>query len=133
MVERIDNVGVAVRDLQAAESFYTRLGFRVESRDETPGALLVAGDARLYLFQTNRPEGGARRSPDLVGNPPGIDHISFWVGDVDAAYRRLAEQGLTFATEPADQDWGARACSLHDPDGNVIFLLGPLSEGRAEG
>ncbi len=62
MVERIDNVGLAVRDLQAAEAFYTRLGFRVESRDETPGALLVAGDARLYLFQTNRPEGGARRS-----------------------------------------------------------------------
>ncbi|PZN06846.1 MAG: glyoxalase, partial [Bacillota bacterium] len=26
-----------------------------------------------------------------------------------------------------DQDWGARACSLHDPDGNLIFLLGPLA------
>ena len=127
VVERIDNVGIAVRDLAAAEAFYARLGFHVESRDDSPGALMAAGEARLYLFETNRPEGGVRRSPDLAGNPPGIDHISFWVGDVDEAYRRLKAQGVPFATEPADQDWGARACSLHDPDGNVIFLLGPLS------
>ena len=131
MVERIDNVGIAVRDLAAAEAFYTRLGFRVESRDDFPGVLMTAGEARLYLFQanrsqTNQPDGGVRRSPELVGNPPGIDHISLWVGDVDEAYRRLKAEGVTFAMEPADQDWGTRACSLYDPDGNVIFLLGPL-------
>lgn len=132
MVERIDNVGIAVRDLAAAEAFYARLGFRVESRDDFPGVLMAAGQARLYLFRTNRPEAGVRRSPELVGNPPGLDHISLWVGDVDEAYRRLKAEGVAFAAEPADQDWGARACSLHDPDGNVIFLLGPW-RGRPAG
>ena len=143
MVDYIDNVGIAVRDLAAAEKFYALLGFEVKSRDQTPGALMAAGNAKLYLFQTRpsragqgsgEPAGapgaavpGTRRTPELVGNPPGLDHISFWVGDVDGAYRRLKEKGLSFATEPADQEWGARACSLHDPDGNLIFLLGPLT------
>lgn len=138
MVSHIDNIGIAVRDLATSERFYALLGFQVESRDETPGALLAAGQAKLYLFQTSPSSGsagaagsagthGIRRSPELVGNPPGLDHISFWVGDVDSAYRQLKEKGLAFATEPADQEWGARACSLHDPDGNLIFLLGPLT------
>jgi len=127
VVQRIDNVGIATRDLAAMERFYGLLGFQVQDRDETPGILLAAGTARLYIFQVTQPRAPAERRPDLVNNPVGLDHLSFWVGDVDEAYRQLRERGVRFATEPEDQDWGARACSLHDPDGNLIFLLGPLA------
>ncbi|MBX6377990.1 MAG: VOC family protein [Clostridia bacterium] len=122
-----DNIGVAVSDLDRAVDFYTRLGFAVVHRDPTtPAATLAAGTAVLYVFQTRSQQPALRRELDLTGNAPGIDHISLRVGDVDAAYRVLQQKGLVFESEPADQTWGARATSLLDPDGNRVYLLGPL-------
>ena len=123
VIERIDNVGVAVSDLEAALRFYVALGFEVEARDETPAATLRAGGARLWVFQAAGGRGPSR-SAGLTGNATGFDHVSLWVGDVDAAARRAREAGLTLESEPADQDWGYRATSLLDPDGNRVFLLG---------
>lgn len=124
MIQRIDNVGVAVGDLERALSFYTALGFEVEARDETPAATLRAGEARLWVFQAAGGRGPAR-SGDLVPNATGFDHVSLWVGDVDAAADRARRAGLVLESDPADQDWGYRATSLLDPDGNRVFLLGP--------
>jgi methylmalonyl-CoA/ethylmalonyl-CoA epimerase len=129
MIERIDNLGVAVTDLERALAFYQQLGFRVEDREEeTPSATLAAGEARLWVFQT-RSRAAATRDLSLTDNPPGLDHVSFWVGDVDAAAERLRTAGLSLESEPADQPWGARATSLLDPDGIRIYLLGRLRGG----
>ncbi len=129
VVERIDNVGVVVTDLERALAFYRALGFEVEDREaETPSATVAAGGARLWLFQT-RSRATAARDPSMTGNPPGFDHVSLWVGDVDAVAERLRAVGLSLESEPADQPWGARATSLLDPDGNRIYLLGRLRGG----
>jgi len=127
MIQRIDNVGVAVSDLERAIRFYGRIGFEIEDREEeTPSATLRAGEARLWVFQTPD-HSGSRRSLDLVGNPTGYDHLSLRVGDVDAACDRVVANGQELESEPADHpDWGYRAASLLDPDGNRLFLLGDL-------
>jgi len=59
----------------------------------------------------------------LFQNPPGIDHISFEVQDVDRVYAEAKAKGVTFNNEPADQSWGARMVSLRDPDDNNLYLL----------
>ena len=121
----MDNIGVAAGELESSIRFYSALGFEIESRDETPAAMLRAGEARLWVFQT----GGGRgtgRAADLTGNATGFDHVSFWVGDVDGAADRARAAGLALESEPGDQEWGYRAASLLDPDGNRIFLLGEL-------
>jgi methylmalonyl-CoA/ethylmalonyl-CoA epimerase len=124
-IQRIDNVGIAVTNLERSLTFYRRLGFEVEERwEEPPSASLVAGAARLWVFETAARE-AVERTPEMMGNPPGLDHLSLWVGDVDAAFDRL-RGSLRFEAEPADQIWGARAASLLDPDGTRIFLLGEL-------
>ena len=128
MVERIDNVGVAVTDLERAIAFYRALGFEVEAHDETPAATMTAGGARLWVFQTSAAARDPQRAPDLVANRPGFDHVSFWVGDVDGAAAAARAAGLDLESDPADQEWGYRAASLLDPDGNRVFLLGPLKE-----
>jgi catechol 2,3-dioxygenase-like lactoylglutathione lyase family enzyme len=126
VISRIDNVGVACSDLERSLRFYEALGFGVRDRDEGfPAATLAAGEATLYLFQAGA-GGGQDRSPELAGNPPGLDHLSLWVGDVDRACAGLREAGLRLESEPADQPWGARAASLLDPDGTRLYLLGPL-------
>jgi catechol 2,3-dioxygenase-like lactoylglutathione lyase family enzyme len=129
VIERIDNVGVAVTSLERALAFYRQLGFQVEEREEeTPSATVAAGGARLWLFQT-RSRAVVSRHLSMTDNPPGLDHVSFWVEDVDAVAERLKAGGLALESGPADQPWGARAASLLDPDGNRIYLLGRLRGG----
>ncbi len=125
MIQSINNIGIAVRDLARSISFYEKLGFQVQSRDETPAASMQIGQVRLYLFKTSSQDGIVPRDLDLVNNPPGIDHISFDVPDVDQFYEQLKGE-LNFEDEPADQSWGARAVSLLDPDGNRLYFLSPL-------
>jgi hypothetical protein len=83
------------------------------------------------VFQTRqanpRP---AKREASLFDNPPGIDHISFLVANVDQTYAELKATGILFTSEPADQDWGARVFSLKDPDGNNLFFLQWLKHRR---
>lgn len=64
-----------------------------------------------------------KREPSLAQNPPGLDHISFLVEDVNKLYADLKAKGVVFLGGPADQDWGARLVGLKDPDGNNLYLL----------
>ena len=83
---------------------------------------MAAGDARLFLFATRR----ADRQLGLFENPPGIDHISFAVADVDGVYAKLSAASVKFDGAPQDQSWGARMVGLKDPDGNNLYLLQKL-------
>ena len=126
MISGIDNIGVAVTHLGRAIDFYKKLGF--EKGDDfgegVDGCTMTAGAAVLFLFQTKQanPE-PVKRDESLAQNPPGLDHISFAVDDVDAIYRDLSAKGVEFSGEPADQDWGARLVGLKDPDGNNLYFL----------
>jgi catechol 2,3-dioxygenase-like lactoylglutathione lyase family enzyme len=130
MISRVDNVGVAVSQLDRSVSWYEKLGFAVLERDDsTPSATLQAGEVKLWLFQT--PGGaGPARVPDLVGNATGLDHLSLWVGEVDRYCIEIRGRSVELETEPDDQTWGFRAASALDPDGTRIFFLGPLAAGR---
>ena len=66
------------------------------------------------------------RELGLFGNPPGVDHISFAVADVDAMYATLQAAGVALGGPPEDQPWGARMIGLKDPDGNNLYLLQKL-------
>lgn len=126
MLKGIDNIGIAVTDLARSMAFYEKLGF-TKSYDydaDVKGASLSCGSAVLFLFQTKQANPQAvKRDPSLAQNPPGLDHISFVVEDVDAIYNDLKAKGVTFNGEPADQDWGARLVGLKDLDGNNLYFL----------
>ena len=118
---RVDNVGICVQDLRRSVAFYVDLGFETLSESER-GVTVARGEAKLFLF-----EGVAGPAPTrelgLFGNPPGIDHVSFLVDDVDALHDELVAHGIQTAGKPSDQDWGARAFGLRDPDGNNLYFL----------
>jgi methylmalonyl-CoA/ethylmalonyl-CoA epimerase len=125
MVKSVNNVGIAVRNLEQSLAFYQKLGFRVSLQDQNQ-AFLEAGTARLYLFMAGAGP-LAQRSLDLFGNPPGFDHLSFDVVDLESAHRELSQAGLVFESAPTNPGWGYMMASLLDPDGNRIFLLGPIN------
>ena len=126
MLKGIDNVGVAVTDLTRSVAFYEKLGFTkgYDYEADVKGCTMNAGSAVLFLFQTKQANPQAvKRDPSLAQNPPGIDHLSFLVEDVNQIYAELKAKGVLFLGEPADQDWGARLVGLKDPDGNNLYFL----------
>jgi len=125
VIEGFDNIGVAVTDYPRAVQFYKKLGFNIDF-EEGEGGSLKAGNAVLYVFKTTSDSSPQPRDVSLTGNPPGIDHISFRVPDVDAERDRIRKAGLEVETEPEDQPWGSRTITILDPDGNRLWFLGPL-------
>jgi methylmalonyl-CoA/ethylmalonyl-CoA epimerase len=118
----IDNVGLCVEDLGRSVRYYETLGFEQLGVNDR-GVTLGLGSAKLFLFQCRTKTRATERLLGLFDNPPGIDHVSFQVSDVDALYEVLTSRGIEASGAPADQDWGARAFGLRDPDGNNLYFL----------
>ena len=95
---RVHHLGVLVDDLGAAERFYSRfLGFGAGERHESPendvrGILLDLGDSMIELFTPLTPDG--RVAQALARRGPGLHHVAYEVGDVDAALELCRAAGI---------------------------------------
>jgi len=123
MCQAIDNVGIAVSELDAALEFYESLGFECERFSDQDARVALADDAYLYVFETDA-DGAVERDGDRFDNPVGIDHVSVRVDDADAAYESLTDDGVDFFQAPTtDEDWDIRMIGTRDPGGNVVYLV----------
>jgi len=57
--------------------------------------------------------------------------LDFEVDDVDAQRSRLRGTVETFVQEPTNQPWGNRSMLFRDPDGNLVYFLGPIGNTEA--
>ena len=86
--------------------------------------MMTKGMVQLFLFATKQSNPlPVERELGLFDNPPGIDHISFAVADVDSLYAELSEAGVKFGGKPENQSWGARMVGLKGPDGNNLYFV----------
>ena len=129
MIEGFDNIGLAVTDYRAAVDFYEKLGLKLEF-EEGEGGSLKGGNAVIFVFKTSSTTTPQGRDLSLTGNPPGIDHISFRVSDVDAEYTRLRNAGVSVETEPADHHLGSH--DHHPGPRRQPHLVPRPVEGKAD-
>ncbi|MEV7774381.1 VOC family protein [Kitasatospora sp. NPDC086791] len=123
-------IGLAVSDVAASVAFYRRLGIEfpegVEQEPhveaELPGGLLLVLDAestiRSFHPAWQPPTGGGRTALAFRCQSP---------AHVDALYEELTGAGYYGELKPWDAFWGQRYAVVHDPDGNGVDLLAPLS------
>ena len=83
------------------------------------GTLAIGSDKTVPLFGAGSAEPAANRSAIL----------EFIVEDVDAEYHRLRERVVEVVTEPTTMPWGNRALLFRDPDGNLVNLFTPVTDG----
>jgi methylmalonyl-CoA/ethylmalonyl-CoA epimerase len=98
MFGRIDHIGVAVEDIDAAlalyeSSFEMELAHRetVESQG-VDAVLLDVGDGHVELLRPLGPETAVGKF--LARKGPGLHHVAYAVEDIDATLERLAGAGL---------------------------------------
>ena len=118
ILRSVSAVRIFTRDLERACRFYADV-LDLERRSEGPGYVvfdLGGVDIVVEFVAPDDPEGDL-----LVGR---LLAASFRVDDVDAAYRRLSQQGVPFDQPPERQPWGGTLAFARDPDSNVITLVG---------
>lgn len=124
-IESLSHVGVYVRDQKKAKAFYTKkLGLAVRSSVPKMGYLALGAtkggkDASLDLWQPSPEALGAdyETVAKMIG---GITGIGFMTTNLDKTIKTLKSKGVH--VEPPGEGEGSMA-SIHDPDGNVLFLF----------
>lgn len=132
---RIDHVGIAVEDFDAAEAVLHALGARQYVDDTGPEgdfrwAGYVLGDAsRLELVTPLSDENFIREFLDRHG--PGLHHVTLEVEDVDAVIDALAAEDVTVVDRATYDTYEEAFVSPANPTG-VLFQLMRYREGYAE-
>lgn len=118
MFGRIDHIGVAVEDIEAAiglyeESFSMELAHRetVESQG-VEAVLLDVGDGHVELLAPLGPDTPVGKYLERKG--PGLHHVAYAVEDIDATLERVAAAGIELIdSEPRAGIRGSRVAFLH--------------------
>jgi methylmalonyl-CoA/ethylmalonyl-CoA epimerase len=98
MFARIDHIGVAVEDIDAALGLYEgafemRLAHRETVEDQGVEAVLLdVGDGHVELLRPLGPETAVGKFLERRG--PGLHHVAYAVEDIDRALEELAAAGL---------------------------------------
>ncbi len=142
-VERMDNVGIVVADMDAAIEFFIELGLVLEGRAPIEGewAAGVTGlrDMRVEIAMLRTPDGHGRLELSRFLAPPVVaDHrmapvnalgylrVMFAVDDIDDTVARLGERGAELVGKIVQYEDAYRLCYIRGPEGILIGLAQEL-------
>jgi lactoylglutathione lyase len=126
------HAGLTVRDLDAAQNWYrAAFGFETAMAFDLPGGvrgamLRTPGGAGVELFEVDEAaEGLAWADPPAALRRRGFGHVAFEVSDLDAAFAGAVDAGGAPVWDPRQSpEPGRRMAFVHDPDGNLVELIG---------
>jgi glyoxylase I family protein len=144
MAIKLENVGIAVRDLEATISFFTDLGLTVVGRDTVSGewadtavgldgnhahiAMLQTpdGHGRLELFEYIHPE--AIESKPTRPNEIGMHRVAFSVDNIDKALETAAKHGCRPLRGVATYEDVYKLTYVRGPSGIIVMLAEELKK-----
>ncbi|WIB79025.1 VOC family protein [Curtobacterium sp. MCPF17_002] len=144
----LENVGIAVRDLDATIAFFTDLGLTLVGRDTVSGEWadtavgLDGNHAKIAMLQT--PDGHGRLElfeyihPDAIETEPtlpneiGMHRVAFSVDDLDDALAIAERHGCRPLRGVATYGDVYRLTYLRGPSGILVMLAQDLRKSRAD-
>ncbi|KJY34466.1 MULTISPECIES: VOC family protein [Streptomyces] len=141
---KLENVGIAVRDLEAAISFFTDLGLTVLGRGTVSGEWtdtavgLDGNHAKIAVLQT--PDGQGRLElfeyihPEAIETRParphdiGMHRIAFSVDDIDEALATAARHGCHPLRGVATYEDTYKLTYVRGPSGILVMLAQDLKK-----
>lgn len=135
MLGRIDHIGVAVDDLDAALALYGEQFDLALAHRETVEAqgveavLLDVGDGHVELLAPLSPDSPVGKF--LAKKGPGLHHVAYFTSDINAELERLRAAGMRFIDEqPRVGIRDSRIAFLHPAStGGVLTELVEPPEG----
>ena len=126
-MQKIEHLGIAVKDLDKSEKIYTRIfGTPPYKREEVTSENVMTsffrvGANKVELLQSTDPQGVINKFIDKKGE--GIHHVAFSVTDIVSEMKRMKEEGFTLLNEMpkrgADNKW---VCFIHPKDTSGVLI-----------
>ena len=144
MAIRLENVGIAVRDLEAAIAFFTDLGLTVVGRDTVSGEWtdtavgLDGNHANIAMLET--PDGHGQLElfeyihPEAIETEPtrpteiGMHRVAFSVDDIDRALEIAARHGCHPLRGVATYEDVYKLTYVRGPSGILVMLAEALKK-----
>ena len=126
-VTRIDQIAIAVEDLDEAIAFYHRaFGLEVTSReridsDGVEEAMLDVGGVWIQLLAPTREDSPVGRF--LARSGPGLHHLGFGVSDVAASLDHLREEDVALIDQQPRAGGGGHTIAFVHPKGTGGVLV----------
>jgi catechol 2,3-dioxygenase-like lactoylglutathione lyase family enzyme len=143
-VQRMDNVGIVVENLETTIEFFRALGLELEGQamaeGEWAGRVTGLGEQRVEVAMMRTPDGHNRLELSRFLTPPVIaDHrtapvnalgylrVMFAVDDIDDTLARLRHHGAQLvSSEVVQYEDVYRLCYIRGPEGLLIGLAQEL-------
>ena len=103
MVEKVEHIGIAVKNIEEANKVYEKLLGVAPYKTETVESegvntsFFQTGESKIELLQATKPESAIAKFIEKKGE--GIHHIAFAVKDLKAEIKRLKKEGFTIINE----------------------------------
>lgn len=126
-VTRIDQIAIAVEDLDASLAFYERaFGLTPEYRERVDSdgveeAMLNVGGVYLQLLQATRDDSPIAKY--LAKNGPGLHHLGFGVSSVSDALDHLREEDVALIDQEPRTGGGGHTVAFVHPKGTGGVLV----------
>ncbi len=135
-IERVDHIGIRVRDIDRALNFYRVLGFGLLHRAANDDVAIIRNENGVELnliFNANAGDPAANVLMDAPEKYPGYTHMALRVASVPATIAALKANDIAITQGPVSfDDSGQVSVFVRDPDRNVIELRG-RDQGAVEG
>lgn len=126
-MNKVEHIGIAVKDLQTAGETYTKLLGKLPYKTESVESegvntmFFETGESKIELLEASHADSPIARFIDKKGE--GIHHIAFAVSDIRAEMKRLESEGFALLnSEPkmgADNKW---VCFLHPKNSHGVLV-----------
>jgi methylmalonyl-CoA/ethylmalonyl-CoA epimerase len=118
-----DHAGIATRDADAtAQRFAALFDAPVAHEERFEGMSVVFLELDDGYFELLEPHEGGAIDSFLERNGPGIHHVALATDDIEAALRRVRQEGVRLVDErPRPGAWGHEVAFLHpESTGGVL-------------
>lgn len=126
-MNKIEHLGIAVKDLAASEKIFTDvLGRPPYKREEVESEAVITsffqvGENKIELLQATDESSAIAKHIEKRGE--GIHHVAFAVDDIEAEITRLKGLGYTMIHDrPKAGADGKRIAFLHPKDSNKVLV-----------
>ncbi len=125
-IERVDHIGIRVRELDRALAFYRVLGFELRHKVDFDDVAIITNRRGVEI---NLILNAAKDEPNILMDVPakhaGYTHVALRVASIAATIEALKVNGVAITQGPVSfgEDGGV-SVFVRDPDRNVIELRG---------
>tara|TARA_B100000809_G_scaffold241640_1_gene264996 strand:+ start:1899 stop:2303 length:405 start_codon:yes stop_codon:yes gene_type:complete len=126
-MDKIEHIGIAVKDLEAANEVYTKLFGEAPYKTETVESEGVStsffkiGESKIELLEATKEDSAIAKFIAKKGE--GIHHIAFAVKDINSEMERMRNEGFIVLNDaPKKGADNKLVCFLHPKSTNGVLI-----------